>query len=114
MSKFNMESVMSKYENGKRIVCDAMDTAGNITIHPKFNASLDVKSKNDGESFFDGKIKIDKEFSLLKLIYTVLAVVAAFAAAAVIVNAIFSAFDCRKKNKKSGCKKNAEAENSEA
>ena len=111
MSRFNMDTVMNKYENGRKIVCDAIDTAKGISIHPKLNASVKVKSRDDGEDYFDGSIRIDKEFSLLKLIYTVLAVIAAFAAAAVIVNAIFSAFDtkkCCKKTKK--CKKPEEAE----
>ena len=111
MSRFNMDTVMNKYENGRKIVCDAIDTAKGISIHPKLNASLNVKSLDDAEDYFDGSIRIDKEFSLLKLIYTVLAVIAAFAAAAVIVNAIFFAFDtkkCCKKTKK--CKKPEEAE----
>ena len=104
MSKFDMNSVIEKYETGKKVVCDAMDTARGISIHPRLNASLNIKSDDDGETYFDGKVRFDKEITLLNIIYAVLAVVAAFAAAAIVVNAIFALFDGKKKCKKASKK----------
>ena len=110
MSNMSIESVKQSYANGKKIVCDAMDTAKNISIHPKLNASLSVKSKEDGESYFNGNVKLDKEVSLLRIIYTVLAVIAVFAAASLIINTIFSVFDNKKK---CACKKASKNEQPE-
>ena len=48
MSKISIENVKEKYETGMKAMSDAIESAKDISIHPKFSASLSVKSEKSG------------------------------------------------------------------
>lgn len=103
MSGFDITAVKEKCENGIKTMSGYVDTAKDISVHPKFSASLSVSSKRKGESYFNKGVKVDKELSLFKIIGIVLAVLAAFVAASIIVNSVFDALTGKKKCRKSRC-----------
>ena len=99
--KIQLENVKEKYETGMKAMSDAIESAKDISIHPKFSASLSVKSEKSGKAYCDKRVSVDREITLFDIVCAALAVIGAFVAASLIVNAIFSCF----KGKKKCCKK---------
>ena len=104
MSKINVNEIKEKCICGFETVKDAIDSAKNISIKPKVNASLCIKSRKNNSSYCDKKLSVDTEFSLFKVICICLAAVAALAAASLMVNSLFSG--CCKKQKSKTLNKN--------
>lgn len=98
MSKKCICEIKEKCEKGVNSVKNAIDTAKSVSIHPKLDASLCIKSDKNNKSF-DNSIKFDKTVTLWDIISILLGVVAAFVAAKLIVNAIFSK-KCKNKKAK--------------
>ena len=99
MSNINIEKIKNKIDRGVNTVKYACSTAKDISIHPKVSASLTVKSEASDQKHFDKGVKLDKEFTLWNIICFVLGVIAAFIAASVIVNKLFSLCTAGKKCK---------------
>ncbi len=99
MSKINVETVKEKYNCGVNALTTAIKAAKEISIHPKLDASFTVKSKKDGVNYFDGSVHFDKKITFYRIFCMVLTVFAAFAAATVITNIVFSAFSYKKSKK---------------
>ena len=99
MSKINVEMIKDKYNCGVSTLTTAIEAAKEISLHPKLDASFTVKSKKDGIKYFDGSVHFDKKITLYRIFCVVLTVFAAFAAATVITNLVFSAFDGKKSKK---------------
>lgn len=112
MPNINIEKIKN-IDRGVNTVKYACSTAKDISIHPKFSASLTVKSEASDQKHFDKGVKLDKEFTLWNIICFVLGVIAAFIAASVIVNKLFSLCAAGKKCKCSKESKVCKAEEHE-
>ena len=99
MSKIKVNDIKEKCIYGFETVKDAIDSSKNISIKPKVDASLCIKSRKNNCSYCDKKLSIDTEFSLFKVICICLAAVAALAAASLIINSLFSGFGKKKAKK---------------
>ncbi len=101
MANINIENIKNRIDSGVNTVKDACEAAKDITIHPKLSASFTVKNESANEKHFDKGVNFDKKLTLWNVICFVLAVIAAFVAASIIVNSLFSLFSGDKKNKRS-------------
>lgn len=99
MSKIDMVCFKEKCQNGAKAVTNAVETAKDISLHPKFSASLKVGSKSNNDSYFNKGVKVDKEFTLWNAICMLLAVAGIFVAFSLLAGAVVEMFNGKKKHK---------------
>lgn len=104
VSKLDICAVKDKCENGFKTVAEYIDTAKDISVHPKFSASLKISSKKNGNSYFNKGVKVDEELTLWKIIGMVFAFIAALIVASITVNCIINSLTGKKKYRKAVCR----------
>lgn len=95
MSKLNFKSLTDKCQNMVQCTKNAVCKAKDISVHPKINAALTLKSKKSDRTLFDCKINTDREFSLFNMIAAAVCAAALLAMIAAAVKACFCCENCK-------------------
>ena len=96
MMDFSTDKLKKTYDAGAQKFDAAVSTVKDITVRPKLDAALHIKSKKQKDEIFGFDFHFDKEIPLLKIIGIAAGILAAIIALSALTDALFGKKCCCK------------------
>ena len=95
MFNFNTKTIQKKCECGLKAAETAVESVKDITVRPKLDAAIEVKSQKRQKDLFGMSIHFDKELSLFKILLVAVGILASFAVFCSALDALFGSKKCK-------------------